>query len=67
MKKKEKKNSNELSVNLTVFEETLNYLSINSRYLHGMYAFGLIETGFYREAEKHALKVSFKTLLIAIL
>ncbi|XP_022807218.1 tetratricopeptide repeat protein 38-like [Stylophora pistillata] len=24
--------------------------------LHGMYAFGLIETGFYRQAEKHALK-----------
>ena len=52
---------------MTGFEETLNYLSINGRYLHGMYTFGLIETGFYREAEKHALKVSFKTLLIAIL
>ncbi|XP_015747661.1 PREDICTED: tetratricopeptide repeat protein 38-like [Acropora digitifera] len=26
-------------------------------YLQGMYAFGLVETGFYSEAEKHALKV----------
>lgn len=25
-------------------------------YLQGMYAFGLVETGFYSEAEKHALK-----------
>ncbi|XP_027035594.1 tetratricopeptide repeat protein 38-like isoform X2 [Pocillopora damicornis] len=25
-------------------------------YLHGMYAFGLLETGFYKQAERHALK-----------
>lgn len=25
-------------------------------YLQGMYAFGFVETGFYKEAEKHALK-----------
>ena len=26
-----------------------------------MYAFGLVETNFYKEAEKYALKVGFKT------
>jgi len=30
---------------------------VNFRYLQGMYAFGLVETGFYKEAEKYALKV----------
>ena len=25
-----------------------------------MYAFGLVETNFYKEAEKYALKVEFK-------
>ena len=29
-----------------------------------MYAFGLVETGFYREAEKCALKVGVYTLSI---
>ena len=28
------------------------------RFLHGMYAFGLVETNFYNEAEKHAQQVS---------
>ncbi|PFX14869.1 Tetratricopeptide repeat protein 38 [Stylophora pistillata] len=32
-----------------------------------MYAFGLIETGFYRQAEKHALKVGKRCLAGAML
>lgn len=28
-------------------------------YLHGMYAFGLVETNFYSKAESEALKVLF--------
>ena len=28
------------------------------RFLHGMYAFGLVETNFYNEAEKHAQQVN---------
>lgn len=30
---------------------------VNFRYLQGMYAFGLVETGYYKKAEKCALKV----------
>ena len=39
-----------------------------SSYLQGMYAFGLVETGFYKEAESHALKVleNFTTRLFPI-
>ena len=33
------------------------YFFFNSRYLFGMYAFGLEETNFYQEAEKQARKV----------
>ena len=38
----------------------LNLDFITHRYLQGMYAFGLVETNFYNEAEKYALKVEFK-------
>ena len=38
----------------------LNVDFITHRYLQGMYAFGLVETNFYKEAEKYALKVEFK-------
>ena len=27
---------------------------MSGRYVHGMYALGLVETNFYSEAEKHA-------------
>ena len=36
------------------------YTCINCRYLFGLYAFGLEETNFYREAEKQARKVRSK-------
>ena len=38
----------------------LNLDFICHRYLQGMYAFGLVETNFYNEAEKYALKVELK-------
>ena len=38
----------------------LNLDFITHRYLQGMYAFGLVETNFYNEAEKYALKVELK-------
>jgi len=39
---------------------------VNVRYLQGMYAFGLVETGFYKEAEKCALKVRKGSLKFSI-
>ena len=54
------KNNWNYLVSCMQFTQKTIYTCINCRYLFGLYAFGLEETNFYREAEKQARKVRSK-------